>query len=91
LIEYVITNKPHPEQGYRSALGILRLSKKFGASRLEQACLKALAIQSPSYTTVKTMLARHMEGAPIAAGNDTPAAGAHTLGGANVRGRDYYH
>lgn len=92
LIEYVITHKPHPEQGYRSALGILRLSKKFGNARLERAADKALAIQSPSYKTVKTMLARRMEEAPV---TETRASAttreAKALGRTNVRGRDYYH
>jgi transposase len=91
LIEYVIAHKPHPEQGYRSALGILRLAKKFGTTRLERAAERALAIQSPSYTTVKTMLARRMEAAPIADGNETRTPGTPALGTANVRGRNYYH
>ncbi len=88
LIEHVIHHKPHPEQGYRSALGILRLGKKHGRARLEQACAKALAINSPSYTTVKTMLARGMEAAPV---EPTRARRADAFGGANVRGRRYYH
>jgi hypothetical protein len=37
VIEHVIRSKPHPEQGYRSALGILRLSRPAGAARLELA------------------------------------------------------
>ena len=86
LIEYVITHKPHPEQGYRSALGILRLSKTFGGERLERAAAKALAINSPSYKTVKTMLKQRMEDAPVRTGVAHPA-----LGRANVRGSDYYH
>ena len=61
LIEHVIRSKPHPEQGYRSALGILRLANKHGAHRLELACAKAFAIGSPSYKTVKTMLDRLAE------------------------------
>ena len=89
LIEYVITHKPHPEQGYRSALGILRLSKKYGAARLEQASAKALSINSPSYTTVKTMLARGMEAAAVEPARASRAKA--PLGGGNVRGRDYYH
>jgi transposase len=93
LVEHVIRTKPHPEQGYRSALGILRLGKKFGEARLERACEKAFAIQSPSYKTVKTMLKQRMETAPLPDvdhGTRNEETGAH-LGGANVRGRDYYH
>jgi transposase len=94
LIEHVIASKPHPEQGYRSALGILRLSKKHGAGRLELASAKAFAIRSPSYKTVKTMLDQRMEAAPLrgedrrAERADDPAA---SLGAINVRGSGYYH
>ena len=91
LIEYVLTHKPHPEQGYRSALGILRLDKKFGNERLERAAHKALAIQSPSYKTVKTMLERKMEGVPLPEEAASGPREKNTLGATNVRGRGYYH
>jgi transposase len=89
LVEHVIQSKPHPEQGYRSALGILRLANKHGEQRLERACDKASQIRSPSYKTVKTMLEQHMEAAPLRDA-ETGADSAH-LGSANVRGRGYYH
>ena len=91
LVEHVIRSKPHPEQGYRSALGILRLGDKYGKERLERASFKAFRISSPSYRTVKTMLQQRMESVPLP---DEPVAGADTsehLGAANVRGRGYYH
>ena len=88
LVEYVIRSKPHPEQGYRSALGILRLGDKHGKDRLERACDKAFQIRSPSYKTLKTMLAQRMESTPL---RETAATGAEHLGAANVRGGDYYH
>lgn len=91
VIEYVLRAKPHPEQGYRSALGILRLAKKFNPSRLEQACERALAIQAPSYKTVKTLLERRMEAAPLRDGAVATDDAATPLGAANVRGRGYYH
>jgi transposase len=91
LIEYVIRSKPHPEQGYRSALGILRLAKKFSPSRLEQACEKALAIQAPSYKTIKTLLEQRMEAMPLRGGEAAADDAAAHLGGTNVRGPGYYH
>lgn len=91
VIEYVIRSKPHPEQGYRSALGILRLAKKFDPSRLEQACERALAIQAPSYKAVKTLLEQRMEAAPLRGGDSAAENTAAHLGAANVRGRGYYH
>ena len=38
LVDAIITERRHPEQGYRSCLGILRLSKQYGPDRLEAAC-----------------------------------------------------
>jgi transposase len=90
LVEYVIRSKPHPEQGYRSALGILRLTDKHGEARLERACDKAFQISSASYKTVKTMLAQHMEAVPLRGGNADAAADSGHLGGGNVRGPGYY-
>jgi transposase len=91
VIEYVIRSKPHPEQGYRSALGILRLAKKFDPSRLERACEKALAIQAPSYKAIKTLLEQRMEAAPLRGAEPATDDAAAHLGAGNVRGRGYYH
>ncbi len=90
VVEHVIRSKPHPEQGYRSALGLLRLSDRFGATRLEKACERAITIRSASYRTVKTMLRKGMEEAPLFDQSQTrdPAA---DLGSMNVRGRRYYN
>jgi len=94
LIEHVIRSKPHPEQGYRSALGILRLSNKHGKQRLDLACAKAFAIRSPSYKTVKTMLDRRMEATPLrgeARQTNNAEDMISSLGATNVRGGGYYH
>jgi hypothetical protein len=89
VIDHVIRSKPHPEQGYRSALGILRLSRWAGAARLELACARALDIRSPHYRTIKTMLKQRMEG--VAAGEPAATESSAALGAANVRGPRYYH
>ncbi len=90
VVEHVIRSKPHPEQGYRSALGLLRLSNRFSAARLEKACERAILIRSAAYRTVKTMLCRGMESAPLPdqLPAQDPGAG---LGAVNVRGRRYYN
>ncbi|HVK84791.1 MAG TPA: IS21 family transposase [Kofleriaceae bacterium] len=41
LCDAILTERPHPEQGFRSCLGILRLGKLFGEDRLEAACARA--------------------------------------------------
>jgi hypothetical protein len=49
LAEAILADKPHPEQGYRSCLGILRLSKKHGVKRVEVASGRAMAAGARSY------------------------------------------
>ncbi|MCK6434086.1 MAG: hypothetical protein L6Q68_13810 [Aquabacterium sp.] len=57
----------------RSAQGVLAMSKQYGAQRLEVACERALLHDSPSYRTVKTILATGADALPMAA-PETPAA-----------------
>ncbi len=56
LVEAILADRPHPEQGYRSCLGILRLARRYGAERLEAACGRALAVGARSYRHVDAML-----------------------------------
>ena len=48
--------RPHPEQGYRSCLGIIRLGDRYGKERLEKACKRALYYGTVSYKSVKSIL-----------------------------------
>jgi hypothetical protein len=49
-------NKPHPEQGYRSCLGLIRLGDRYGKERLENACARALFYGTTSYKSVNSIL-----------------------------------
>lgn len=49
------------EQAYRSCMGVLRLSEKYGAERVEHACSKALALNSAAYVTVRNILQNGMD------------------------------
>ncbi len=60
-IDQMMKEKPHPEQAFKAALGIISLSKKHGAERLEKASQKSIKISSFSYRTLKTMLKNRME------------------------------
>src|SRR6266851_8444216 len=53
----LLASKPHPEQGYRACLGVMRLSKSYGAARVDAACARALHLGAPSYRTVQNILA----------------------------------
>jgi transposase len=89
LIEAILAERPHPEMGYRSCLGILRLGRRYGDARLEKACTRAIAIRARSYRSVESILKRGLDRAelprPAAASPDPP------LRHDNIRGEDYYH
>ena len=48
--------RPHPEQGYRACIGILRLARRYGAARLEAACDRGLDIGARSYGSIQSIL-----------------------------------
>ncbi|WP_188773369.1 transposase, partial [Novosphingobium endophyticum] len=86
LVEKIIEAKPHPEQGYRSCLGIIGLAKRFGADRLEAAALRALEIQARNYPSVKSILEKGLDKVPVPKSPEREPI-LHT----NIRGSDYYH
>jgi transposase len=88
LVERIIAVRHHPEHGYRSCLGILRLSKRYGATRLEAACARALRVNALSYKHVASTLKHGLDQQPMH--DDTSPAGPGLVH-ANVRGRDYYN
>jgi transposase len=84
--ERIIASRPHPEQGFRACMGIKRLGETYGEDRLEAACQRALAIQSPSYKSVKSILEKRLDHKPLP---DTPTK-TPPIHHDNVRGADYY-
>ena len=53
--------RSHPEQGFRAAIGIIRLVKSYGPDRLEAACGRALEIGARSFTSVNSILKNNLE------------------------------
>lgn len=86
-VERIIASRTHPQQGYRSCLGLLRLGEHFGAERLEAACARALAIQSPSYQSVKSILEKGLDQRPLLM-EEAPAA---IIEHPNIRGPHYFN
>lgn len=74
-------HRKHPEETLRSAQGILRLAQDFSPAELEQACVRAVALQAYSYRTVRTLIK-----APVPP-TSQPAL---DLGHANLRGPEYF-
>jgi transposase len=84
--ERIMAEKPHPEQGYRSCMGLIGLGRRYGNERLEAAAQRAIHLQAHSYPSVKSILARGLdrqtviEAAPLAPPVEHP----------NIRGAAYY-
>ena len=89
LVEAILTERPHPEQGYRSCLGILRLAKRYGAARLEAASTRAVAVRARSYRHVDSILKRGLDRLPWPA-HGTQTKTSPVVAHENVRGGDYY-
>ena len=89
LIRQIMAARAHPQQGYRSCLGILRLEKNYGSSRLEAACRRALVIGGLSFKSVESILKRRLDQQPLPVVNTStePVLPEHT----NIRGRHYFH
>ena len=90
LIEAIMKAKPHPEQGFRSCLGILRLVKSYGAQRLEAACRRGNDIGATTYTSIASILKHGLDRAPSQDSAPDAATGA-PIRHANIRGQRYYH
>jgi transposase len=82
----IMAGRPHPELGFRSCLGVLRLEGKYGAARLEAACARALAAGGTSYRSVRSILERGLDALPA----ENSAAAPPALSHANLRGPGYY-
>jgi transposase len=85
LCDAILSERPHPEMGFRSCLGILRLAKRYGDERVERACARAVAVHARSYRSVESMLRHGLDATPITEVTATRGADHE-----NLRGPDYY-
>src|SRR5579864_3749775 len=86
LVEIILRERTHPEQGFRTCVGILRLAKSYGRERLDAACSRALEIGARSYSSVNSILKNNLDRKRPA----TPADGP-TIAHENIRGPTYFH
>jgi transposase len=85
LCEAIMAARPHPELGFRSCLGVLRLGERYTPERLEAACARALAVGAHSYRSVRSILERGLDREAVSNAVTPPG-----LTHANVRGATYY-
>ena len=82
----LLRRRPHPEQGYRACLGIMRLGRRYGADRLEAASVRAAALGSYAYRTITNILRSAQDQLPL----EVPEEPSTTPPHANIRGATYY-
>jgi transposase len=86
LFERILNAKPHPEMGYRSCLGIIRLAQQYSAQRMEAAAERALLAKACRYQSVKSILKNSLDTVPLS----PPPPGSPPLTHDNVRGAKYF-
>jgi transposase len=86
LVSRVLNARQHPEQAYRTCLGILNLTKRFPAARVEAACLRANAAGIGSYKGIHNILTHQLDRLPLEENPHSPLP-THE----NIRGQNYYH
>ena len=82
----LLESKRHPEQGYKSCLGVLNLAKKYNKERLNNACKRAIHFNSYSYTTIKNIINKGLDKLDLETKEKQYELPLHN----NVRGGNYY-
>jgi len=85
IVREIMERRPHPEQGFRSCLGIMRLARRYGSERLEAACTRALILKAYSYKSVELILKNKLDGKELP---EKPSG--ICIVHENIRGRSYY-
>ena len=86
LITEILQRRPHPEQGFRSCLGVMRLGKRYTPQRLEKACERAVAIGAYTFKNVESILKNGLDRQELV----TPRKKRPVVH-PNIRGSRYYH
>jgi len=87
VVQSILERRAHPQQGFRSCLGIMRLGKSFGEERLEAACRRALTLGACSYKSIESILRQGLDRKRVPEQQELELSIEHE----NIRGSDYYH
>jgi transposase len=87
MVEKILASRTHPQQGFRSAMGLLRLEKIYGQQRLEAACTRAISGEAYSYKSVASILKTGLDRQPLPELKTATEPVDHH----NIRGTAYYH
>jgi hypothetical protein len=86
MVEKILAAYPHPEMGYRSCLGIIRLGQRYPVTRVEAAAERALVTGAVSYKSLDSILRRRLDQQPLNPPTASRQLPAHT----NIRGAAYF-
>jgi len=85
-VETILRGRPHPQQGFRACLGLMRLGKEHGTDRLEAACTRALATKTVSFKSIESILRQKLDQRPLPQKPPEHPPVEHD----NIRGPEYY-
>ena len=88
LFEAIMTDRPHPEQGFRTCLGILALTRTYDNARVDAACRRGVSIKARSVASIRSILKNGLERAFLDEGERSDR---EPVRHGNIRGRDYFH
>lgn len=86
LVDRIMASKPHPEMGYRTCLGLIRLADKYTPPRMEAAAERALLTGALALRQVESMLATGLDRLPVSPPPERPPSPTHE----NLRGPEYF-
>jgi hypothetical protein len=87
LFERMMSDKPHPEMGYRGCLGVIRLAGKYSHSRMEAAAERALLTGACRYRSIESILKNSLDRQPLSPPSTPPPT---TPPHDNIRGAEYF-
>jgi transposase len=82
----VIAARPHPEQGFRTCLGILSLTRSYDNARVDAACRRGILIKARSVASIRSILKNGLDRAFLDETSDH-----QPLRHGNIRGQGYFH
>jgi transposase len=88
LFEAIMADRPHPEQGFRTCLGILALTRSYNNARLDAACRRGVSIKARSVASIRSILKNGLDRAFL---DEAERSDREPVRHGNIRGRDYFH
>ena len=85
MVATILGSKKHPEQSFRSCLGLLRLENQYGTARLDKACERALFFELVGRRPVLEILKKKQDMLELPVEEDIPL-----FNHANIRGGEFY-